>query len=255
MIRIFQDMESLSQAAAEQFTVMSRQSISICGRFSVALSGGSTPARLYQILADSPYRQRIHWEDVHVFWSDERYVPEDDPRSNALMSRRTLLDLVPIPPKNIHPIHCYQSPQKAALIYERELRDFFSSQNPNFHLVLLGLGEDGHTASLFPRTPVLNDKERWVAEVYIPELDMHRVTFTASFINQASQVVFLASGLDKADVLKKVLEGPYQPHELPAQLIRPNGAHPLWLVDKASSQKLTAQNTEEELYSEESIPD
>ncbi len=255
MVRIFQDTESLSQAAAEYFTTLSRQSISICGRFSVALSGGSTPHRLYQILAESPYRQRVRWEDVHVFWSDERCVPEDDPRSNALMARQALLDLVPIPPENIHPIRCDQPPQQAALLYERELRDFFSSQNSNFHLVLLGLGENGHTASLFPHTSVLNDNEHWVAEVYIPELDMHRVTFTASYINQASQVVFLVSGLDKAEVLEKVLEGPYQPHELPAQLIRPNGTHPLWLVDKAASHKLTAQNTEEDLYTEESMPD
>ena len=118
-------------------------------------------------------------------------------------------------------------------------------QNPNFHLVLMGLGENGHIASLFPHTPVLNEQKRWVAEVYIPELDMYRVTFTAPFINQASQVVFLVSGLDKASVLEKVLEGPYQPHELPAQLIRPNGAHPIWLVDKAASHKLTDQTDQD----------
>jgi len=255
MVRIFQDMESLSQAAAEQFTVLSRQSISICGRFSVALSGGSTPHRLYQILANAPYRERIHWDAVHVFWSDERCVPEDDPRSNARMARQVLLNLVPIPAENVHPIQCNLSPQDAAFQYEKELREFFSRQNPNFHLVLLGLGENGHIASLFPHTSFLNEQERWVSEVYIPELDMHRVTFTAPFINQASHVVFLVSGLDKAEVLEKVLEGPYQPHELPAQLIRPNGTHPLWLVDKAASQKLTAQNTEEDLYTEESMPD
>jgi 6-phosphogluconolactonase len=245
MVRIFQDMESLSQAAAEQFTVLSRQSISICGRFSVALSGGSTPHRLYQILANSPYRERIHWDDVHVFWSDERCVPEDDPRSNAHMARQALLDLVPIPLANVHPIRCSLSPQDAALQYEKELREFFSSQNPNFHLVLLGLGENGHTASLFPHTSVLNKNERWVSEVYIPELDMHRVTFTAPFINQASQVIFLVSGLEKAEVLEKVLEGNFQPHELPAQLIRPSGAHPIWLVDKAASHKLTEQTDQD----------
>jgi 6-phosphogluconolactonase len=242
MIRIYQDLESLSQAAAEQFTLLSRQSSKICGRFSVALAGGNTPRRLYQILADSPFRERIHWKEVHVFWSDERCVPENDPRSNALMARHALLDMVPIPPENVHPIQCSQSPQEAALMYESEIRKYFSSQNPNFHLVLLGLGENGHIASLFPNTPVLSEQERWVAEVYIPELDMHRVTFTAPFINQASNVIFLVSGSDKADVLVKVLEGPYHPHELPAQLIRPSGAHPIWLVDKAASHKLSAQS-------------
>src|SRR4030042_4521194 len=114
MIRIYPDLESLSQAAAELFTVLSRQASVTCGRFSVALSGGGTPRRLYEILATSPYRERIHWEEVNVFWSDERCVPEDDPRNNARMARQTLLDLVPIPPANIHPIRSDQSPQQAA---------------------------------------------------------------------------------------------------------------------------------------------
>jgi 6-phosphogluconolactonase len=253
MIRIYKDLETLSQSAAEMFTVLSRQASMVCGRFSVALSGGETPRRLYEILASPPYRERIHWEEVNVFWSDERCVPADDPRSNALMAHQILLDHVPIPPEQIHHIHCDQSPEQAALQYEQELREFFSTQNPNFHLVLLGLGANGHIASLFPHTSVLNEKIRWVSEVYVPELEMHRVTFTAPFINQASQVVFLVSGLDKAEVLVKVLEGPYQPHQLPAQLIRPNGAHPIWLVDKVASQKLRAQN-EEDIYSEGPIP-
>ncbi len=253
MIRIYKDLDALSQSAAELFSVLSRQASMICGRFSVALSGGETPRRLYELLAASPYRERIHWEEVNIFWSDERCVPEDDPRSNALMARKALLDQVPIPPEQIHPIRCDQSPEQAAMEYEELLREFFSKQNPNFHLVLLGLGANGHIASLFPETPVLNETNRWVSDVYVPELKMHRVTFTAPFINQASQVVFLVSGLDKAGVLVKVLEGPYQPHQLPAQLIRPNGAHPIWLVDRAAGQKLTAQN-EEDIYSEGPIP-
>ncbi len=253
MIRVYKDMEALSHAAAELFVVLSRQASMICGRFSVALSGGETPRRLYEILATSPYRERIHWDEVNVFWSDERCVPEDDPLSNELMARQVLLDHVPIPPGQIHPIRCDLVPREAAANYEQEMREFFSTQNPNFHLVLLGLGTNGHTASLFPQTPVLNEKTRWVSEVFIPELEMHRVTFTAPFINQASQVVFLVSGLDKSEVLVKVLEGPYQPHQLPAQLIRPKGAHPIWLVDRPASQKLRAQN-EEDIYSEGPIP-
>ena len=253
MIRVYKDLEALSQAAAELFVVLSRQASMICGRFSVALSGGETPRRLYEILASSPYRERIHWEETNIFWSDERCVPEDDPRSNALMARQMLLNHVPIPPEQIHPIRCDLSPQEAATQYEQELRKFFSTQNPNFHLILLGLGSNGHIASLFPQTAVLNENARWVSEVYIPALKMHRVTFTAPFINQANQVVFLVSGLDKSAVLVKVLEGPYQPHQLPAQLIRPNGAHPIWLVDQPASQKLRAQN-EEDIYSEGPIP-
>ena len=254
MIRIFNELESLSQAAAEIFAVQSRQASLNCGRFSVALSGGETPHHLYEILAALPYRERIRWNKVHVFWSDERCVPADDSRNNARMAREVLLNHVPIPPDQIHSIRGDLPPRQAAIQYEQELREFFSIQNPNFHLVLLGLGGNGHIASLFPHTEVLNEQERWVSEVYIPELDMHRVTFTAPFINQAEQVVFLVSGLDKASVLERVLEGPYQPSELPAQLIRPNnGAQPIWLVDKAASQKLRAQN-EEDIYSEGPVP-
>lgn len=239
MIRVYNDLEDLSQAAAELFTLQSRQASLICGRFSVALSGGETPHRMYEILATQPYRKRIHWDEVHIFWSDERYVPEDDPRSNARMAREVLLNHVPIPIDHIHPIRCELSPQQAAVQYEQELRKFFSNQNPNFHLILLGLGANGHIASLFPHTPVLNEKVKWVSEVYVKEQEMHRITLTAPYINQASQVVFLVSGADKAQVLKNVLEGPYQPRELPAQLIRLDGKPPLWLVDKAASLKLT----------------
>lgn len=239
MIRIYNDLEALSQAAAELFMLQSRVASLVCGRFTVALSGGETPRRMYEILATSPYRERIHWSEVHVFWSDERCVPEDDPRSNSLMARQALLNHVPIPEQNIHPIRCNVSPQEAALQYEHELKEFFSKQNPHFHLILLGLGGNGHIASLFPHTSVLNENDRWVMDVYIAELGMHRVTFTAPYINQAQQVAFLVSGADKAQVLENVLEGSYQPNELPAQLIRPAGYHPLWLVDKAASHKLT----------------
>lgn len=247
MIRVYNDLEALSRAAADIFTLESRQASRICGRFCVALSGGETPRRLYELLASSPYRERIHWDVVHIFWSDERYVPEDDPRNNARMARQTLLEHVPIPPDHIHPISCSDSPQNTATQYEQELRQFFSTSNPNFHLILLGLGANGHIASLFPHTPVLNEKVKWVSEVFVKELGMYRITFTAPYINQAGQVVFLVSGADKAQVLETVLEGAYQPHELPAQLIRPNGTQPIWLVDKAASRKLTSQTGEEQM--------
>ncbi len=238
MIRVYNDLEALSQAAAELFVLQSRLASLVCGRFTVALSGGETPRRMFEILATPPYSERIHWTEVHIFWSDERCVPEDDPHNNSRMARQALLDHVPIPPDNIHPISCVASPQQAALDYETELKEFFSTQNPNFHLVMLGLGINGHTASLFPHTPVLNEIEKWVSAVYVEELGMYRVTFTAPYINQAEQVVFLVSGADKAQVLEDVLEGPYQPNDLPAQLIRHDGKHPLWLVDKAASHKL-----------------
>jgi 6-phosphogluconolactonase len=245
MIRVYADLESLSQKAAELFTLQSRVADIACGRFSVALSGGETPHRMYELLATPEYSERIHWPKVHIFWSDERCVPEDDPRSNALMARQALLDHVPIPPGNIHPIRCASNPHQAAQEYEQELREFFSKKNPNFHLLLLGLGSNGHTASLFPHTSVLNEQQLWVSEVFVEELGMYRVTFTAPFINKADHVVFLVSGADKAQTLEDVLEGAYQPHELPAQLIRPKGNHPTWLVDKAASHKLTIDDEDE----------
>jgi 6-phosphogluconolactonase len=144
-------------------------------------------------------------------------------------------------PEHIHPILCTLPPQQVASHYENELRDFFGNTPPTMDLILLGLGDNAHTASLFPHTAVLNEQQRWVAEVYVAEQDMVRVTLTAPLINQANQVVFLVSGSDKASALKNVLEGPYQPHEFPAQLIHPNGARPIWLIDKAASHKLTAE--------------
>lgn len=244
MIRVFNDFEALSEAAAELFTLQSRVASLVCGRFSVALSGGETPRRMYELLATPAYSDRIHWNEVHIFWSDERCVPEDDPRSNALMARQALLNHVPIPAGNIHPMRCAASPTQAALDYEKELKEFFSRQNPNFHLVLLGLGQNGHTASLFPDTPVLNEQDHWVSAVYVEELQMHRLTFTASYINRAEQVVFLVSGGEKAHVLENVLEGPLQPDKLPAQLIAHDKRHPLWLVDRAASHKLTILDEE-----------
>jgi 6-phosphogluconolactonase len=237
-IRVFDDLETLSQAAADIFVEIAGQSIASRRRFSVALSGGNTPRRFYEILASVSFRDRIQWGAVHVFWGDERCVPESDLRSNARMARQSLLDHVPIPAKNIHPMRGELPPADAAAQYESELRQFFGDQPPVLDLVLLGLGDNAHTASLFPHTLVLDEKERWVSEVYITEQDMYRVTLTAPLINQAAQVVFLVSGAEKASALQSVLEGAYQPDEYPAQLIHPNRANPIWLVDQSVGHKL-----------------
>jgi 6-phosphogluconolactonase len=246
MIRIFDNLELLSQSAAQIFADLADQAIQSRGRFSVALSGGKTPRRLYELLAGSPTREKIPWQAVHVFWGDERCVPLDDPRSDFRMAREALLEKVPLPAENIHAIQVNLPPAQAAAQYETELRKFFGKQPPVFDLILLGMGENAHTASLFPHTPVLNETKRWVSEVYVTEQAMYRVTFTAPLINQAEQVIFLVSGADKAPALQNVLEGAYQPQEFPAQLIHPNGAHPLWLVDQAASRRL-AMPVEEDL--------
>jgi 6-phosphogluconolactonase len=232
MMRIYPNLESLSDAAAQLFAEQAKRAIDARGRFSVALSGGSTPSRTYELLAQPPFRDQVQWATVHVFWGDERCVPVDDPRSNYRMARQALLDHVPIPPVQIHPIPYSREPREAAARYETVLRGFFGERQPRFDMVFLGLGANGHTASLFPGMPVLEERQRWVAEVYVAEQDLYRVTLTVPLLNQAGIVAFLVAGAAKAAVLHEVLEGSQDPTRLPAQLIRPNDGALYWLVDQ-----------------------
>jgi 6-phosphogluconolactonase len=232
MIRTYKDYEALSRATAEFFAEQAERTLKEGDRFSVVLSGGSTPRRTYELLAKAPFRDRVAWPRVHVFWGDERCVPADDPRSNWRMARETLLDHVPIPPGHIYPILCSQSPESGAREYEAKLRSYFAGGAARFDLVFLGLGENGHTASLFPGTPVLKERKRWVSEVYVAEQDLYRVTLTAPVIKGAAVVVFLVSGKAKANVLKEVLEGTQDPLRLPAQLVYPGNGEIYWFIDQ-----------------------
>jgi 6-phosphogluconolactonase len=240
MIRVYADHESLSRGAAEFFVAQAEAAIEARGRFSVALSGGSTPQRAYELLAQAPLRGRVGWSRSHVFWGDERCVPPDDPRSNALKAAKALLDHVPIPAAQIHPIACAESPRNSARHYEALLRSFFGDGAPRFDLIFLGLGDNGHTASLFPDTPVLRESERWIAETYVEEQKLYRVTLTPPIINQALVAAFLVSGASKARVVKKVLEGPRDQMGLPAQLVQPesNGGTLYWLLDNEAASEL-----------------
>jgi 6-phosphogluconolactonase len=235
-LHIYPNLETLSQAAAELFVERARQAVNAHGRFSVALSGGSTPRRTYELLAQPPYRDQVNWLQVQVFWGDERCVPLDDPRSNARLAQGSLLAFVPIPRGQIHPILCHHSPQDAAEAYEVQLRKFFGEQPSTFDLVFLGLGEDGHTASLFPGDAALAGEERWVAAVHRADQDLYRVTLTPAVFNRARTVAFLVAGRDKARVVQEVLEGEYEPERLPAQLIRPKSGELLWLADEAAAE-------------------
>ena len=238
MIRIYSDSEALSRAAAELFTAEARQAVQTRGRFMVALAGGSTPRRTYELLAREPFREMVPWQQMHIFWGDERCVPADDQRNNALMARKALLDHVPVPPGQVHPMACNRSPLEAAAEYEALLRGFFPNGLPRFDLVLLGLGENGHTASLFPGTPVLEEQQRWVAEVYLAEEGLHRLTLTAGAINQAALVIFLVSGSGKAPMLREVLEEARNPRSIPARLIKPVDGELLWLADRDAARLL-----------------
>jgi 6-phosphogluconolactonase len=231
MIKVYPDLESLSRAAAALLVEQANLAVAARGRFSVALSGGNTPRCTYELLAGLPFKEQAPWHRMHIFWGDERCVPLDDPRSNARMAREAWLDHVPIPEGQIHFLNCAQAPAEAARQYEAQLRQFFAGRPPRLDLVLLGLGDNGHTASLFPGTPVLKETGRWAAEVYVAEQDLYRVTLTAPFINQAALVAFLVAGAAKAEVLREILHGPRNPERLPAQLIAPQSGELLWLTD------------------------
>lgn len=238
-LKVCEDFESLSRCAAEKFIAQAQKACDEKGRFSICLSGGGTPRRTYELLAADAYRSKVDWSRVHVFWGDERCVPSNDDRNNAKMARKAWLDQVPIPSEQIHAIDGATDPHQSAVSYEHTLREFFRDEPNTFDLNLLGLGENGHTASLFPGTAVLDETERWVAETFVAEQDMNRITLTVPVLNRAVLTVFLVSGAAKAQVLKDVLEGPSQPSVLPAQLICPTDGQLLWLVDRPAAANLT----------------
>jgi 6-phosphogluconolactonase len=244
--RVTPDAVSLARAAAEYFVTVAIEAIAARGWFAVVLSGGSTPRATYALLSTEEFASRVDWSRVHIFWGDERCVPPDHSDSNYRMAREALLDHVLLPACNVHRIRGEMNPEEAAADYERALRSFFGWQPrgkeigderpvPRFDLVLLGMGEDGHTASLFPGTAALHEGTRWVVAHYVDKLGAWRVTLTLVAINAAAHVVFIVSGAGKAERLQQVLAGPYQPDVLPAQLIRPGGGHLLWLVDAAAA--------------------
>jgi 6-phosphogluconolactonase len=234
-VRIYPGIEALTQAATRLFVQSAESSVASKGSFAVVLSGGTSPQSTYRLLARPPYVSRVPWNRTHVFWGDERCVPRNDIGNNARMAFDTLLNHVPIPGNQVHPIPSEDPPEQAANHYETALRQFFPDGTARFDLVFLGLGTNGHTASLFPDTLILEERQRWVREVYLAEENRHRVSLTAPAINQAALVAFLVHGSDKSQVLRAVLEGPRQPRKLPAQLIQPSDGELLWLVDEEAA--------------------
>jgi 6-phosphogluconolactonase len=238
-IQVFPDPESLSQAAADLFVRAAQEAVASNGRFAVALSGGHSPRQTHRMLAQSPYCEQVPWDKVHIFWGDERCVPEGDPRHNATVAFGDLIKHVPVKKDQVHPILCEKSPRITAERYDSLLRGFFEERTTSCDVIFLGLGEDGHTASLFPNNPVLNESKRWAKEVFAPEQEMYRVTLTPAFINRGAMVVFLVYGEGKARVLREVLEGQRRPLELPAQIINPVEGKLLWFVDESAASMLT----------------
>ncbi len=240
------DQAALAQEAAKWVVAIADEAVARCGRFTVALAGGSTPKHLYSLLATESYRTRLPWRETHVFWGDERAVPPEHPDSNFGMARATLLSRIPILANQVHRMQAEQVDLNAAAgEYEADIARAFAVRPPDeppaFDLILLGLGTDGHTASLFPYSEALQETKRWVAPNYIPALKANRLTLTAPILNRTALILFLVSGVEKAAALQAVLEGPPDPERFPAQLIRPVAGRLVWLVDQAAAGRLAGK--------------
>jgi 6-phosphogluconolactonase len=246
-IRIYKDAGELALKAARHFARLADQYVIGCGQFTVALSGGSTPRAMFSILAAEPFLETVPWSSIYFFWGDERSVPPDHADSNYLMAYETLLSKVAVPEENIFRIPAeLEDHDRAAREYSTTLTEFFLkraarsktaplSNFPRFDLVLLGMGPDGHTASLFPHTAALDVTDQAAASNYVEKLQTHRITLTVPTINNARNVTFVVAGADKAEALKQVLQGELQTALYPSQLIRPKKGTLLWLTDEAAA--------------------
>jgi len=247
-ISVFPALPDLFRAAAEEFVRASDAAIAAHGRFDVSLAGGSTPKGLYSLLAEEPYRSRVAWDKVHFFFGDERHVPPDHDDNNYRMAWFSLLSKIPAPPWNTHRMATELDDASVAADYcEMILREHFRLKDgefPRFDLVLLGMGPDGHTASLFPGTTAVNETKRIAVAPWVEKFKSHRVTLTPPVFNNAAQVVFLVAGEDKAQTLVEVLEGGYQPDRLPSQVIRPASGRLLWMVEGSAARLLKKARTQ-----------
>lgn len=243
------DPAALARRAAQYFTEMAGEAVAGRGRARIAISGGSTPKAAFELLADpnQPWRWRMPWEQLDLYWVDERAVPPDHADSNYRMIREALLDHVPLRPGQIHRMEGELEPEIAAARYESELRSSFrleGAQSPRFDLIALGMGPDGHTASLFPHTQAIHEMSRLVTANHVPQKDAWRITLTWPVINHASSVFFLIAGADKAEILTEVLTGPCDPERLPSQLIWPCSGILTLILDKAAAALLPATDRE-----------
>ncbi len=237
-LHIYKNPEELSNAVAEWITDYIQTVLVKNNRFTIALSGGSTPQKLHTILAASPYKEKIDWKKMHIFWGDERAVPFTDDRNNAKMAYDTLLNHLPVPAEQIHVMRTDIEPEVSALEYEKILHTYFDETDTSFDLVLLGMGDDGHTLSLFPGTDIVHEKQAWVKAFFLKSQDMYRISLTAPIVNKSAAVAFLAAGKNKSKTLEQVLEGAIQPDLYPSQIIKPVTGDLHWFVDEAAAADL-----------------
>ncbi|MBO2007922.1 6-phosphogluconolactonase [Hymenobacter negativus] len=235
---VFDSVEEVLHQLADFFVAQAHEAVAARGRFSVALSGGSSPKKLYELLASPAYRERVPWAQVFFFFGDERNVPATDPQSNYLMAKTALLAPLGIPTAQVFPVNTELPPAEAAQAYTKTVNDFFGSEPARFDLVLLGLGDNSHTASLFPHTSVLHVSTASTEAVFVEELNADRITLTAPLINQARAVAFLVFGADKAAAVRRVIQGERNSEEYPAQLIAPAAGEADWFLDKPAASEL-----------------
>ncbi|MEO7309124.1 MAG: 6-phosphogluconolactonase [Chitinophagaceae bacterium] len=240
-LEVFQTEDAITKAAAAFIIALAEKSVAEKGRFTLSLSGGQTPENLYSLLAEPTYSERMPWKNTYIFWGDERCVPANDKQNNANMAKTLLLDHIDIPAININPIPVDVAPARAAEAYEIIIKKFFGEAIPRFDLILLGLGENGHTASLFPGTDVVFENTRLIKEVYVAEQNMFRITMTPGLINNAHNIIFLVVGESKAAILKTILSGARQPDKFPAQIIKAKDGSLYWFIDKNAAALLPAE--------------
>lgn len=239
-LNIYKSVDELIKAMADDFMKKVNAAIDTEGECNVVLSGGSSPKNLYELLASYPYKTEINWDKIYFFFGDERCVPFNDPANNGLMVKKTLFEPLKIADSMIFYISTLQSPEEAAKKYSRRIVAHFKDKPIRFDLVLLGLGDDAHTASLFPNTPVLKEQKALVSAVYLEKSNSSRITMTAPLINEAQDISFLVFGENKAQAVKQVLEGENNPQQYPAQLIHPEDGNLNWYLDEEASRLLSS---------------
>lgn len=236
--KIYSDLDTLLTATADTVSVQAARAIEDHGRFTIALAGGSTPQPLYAMLTREPYVSMIDWSKVYIFFGDERCVPPDDPQSNFAMVYNTLLERVPIPPQQTFRMAGELAPTLAAERYEKAMRTVFGDELPRFDMMLLGMGEDGHTASLFPETAAIYEAKKWVVANFVPKLDTWRITLTLPVLNNAALLLMLVAGASKAETLRAVMQGPPDTDLYPVEALQPTNGQVWWYVDGAAAKHL-----------------
>lgn len=238
---VFKDADHLCKGLADWITSLIEETLTRKERFGLVLSGGNTPKKLHELLALPHYAERIDWQKIHVFWGDERFVPFEDARNNSRMAFDTLLNKVNIPAAQIHIMDTGLSPEAAVMEYEEELFEYFGTDElpaRTFDLVLLGMGDDGHTLSLFPGEPVVHEEKLWVTSYYLKAQDMYRITLTKNIVNRADHIVFMVSGSEKAYAIREVLEGEKNPDRFPSQQIVAQRGELHFFIDEAAAAQL-----------------